>query len=67
MMYQIIMHQKNFALFGIPLIMAIVCKPFAYLLFTTKANKLKNKEEPRIIKIMEWFIPIVTVLLYVLW
>lgn len=53
---------KSFALFGIPLIMAIVQ---AMCMFSTR-NKLKNKEKPRIIKIMEWFIPIVTVLIYVI-
>ncbi|MCI8999519.1 MAG: DUF1648 domain-containing protein [Clostridia bacterium] len=53
---------KNFALFGLPAIMAVV--QAICILFTTKANKLKNKEEPRIIKIMEWFIPIMTVVFY---
>ena len=53
---------KNFALFGIPLIMAIVQ---AICMFST-TNKLKNKEKPRIVKIMEWFIPIVTVLVYII-
>ena len=52
---------KNFALFVIPLIMAIVQ---AICMFSTM-NKLKNKEKPRIAKIMEWFIPIVTVLVYI--
>lgn len=55
---------KNFALFGIPIIMSIV--QAICIIFTTKANKLKNYEKPRIIKIMEWFIPIVTVLVYII-
>ena len=53
---------KNFALFGIPVIMAIVQ---AISMFATM-NKLKNKEKPKIVKIMQWFIPIVTVLLYII-
>ena len=53
---------KNFALFGIPLIMAIVQ---AICMFSS-INKLKHKEKPRIIKIMEWFIPVVTVLVYII-
>ena len=53
--------QKNFALFGIPVIMAIV--QAICIICTTKVNKLKNSEKPRIVKIMEWFIPIITVFL----
>ena len=54
---------KNLALFGIPIIMAIV--QAICLLATT--IKMKNIEEkPRIVKIMEWFIPIVTVLMYII-
>ena len=56
--------QKNFALFGIPVIMAIV--QAICIICTTKVNKLKNSEKPRIVKIMEWFIPVVTVLIYVI-
>lgn len=55
---------KNFALFGLPLIMATV--QAVMLLFTEKVNKLKNEEKPRIVKIMEWFIPIITVFLYII-
>ena len=55
---------KNFALFGIPAIMAIV--QAICIIFTAKVNKLKNNEKPRIVKIMEWFIPIVTVLVYII-
>ena len=53
---------KNFALFVIPLIMAIVQ---AICLIAVNI-KLKNKEKPKILKIMEWFIPVVTVLIYVI-
>jgi len=53
---------KNFALFGIPIIMAIVQ---AISVFSTM-NKLKNKEKPRIAKIMEWFIPVITVSVYII-
>ena len=54
--------QKNFALFGIPVIIVqAIC-----IICTTKVNKLKNSEKPRIVKIMEWFIPIITVLVYII-
>ena len=56
---------KNFALFGIPLIMAIV-QAICLIGVNIKANKLKNDEKPKILKIMEWFIPIVTVLIYII-
>lgn len=55
---------KNFALFGLPIIMAIV--QAICLIFTMKINKLKSNEKPKIIKIMEWFIPIMTVLIYII-
>ncbi len=53
---------KNFALFGIPLIMAIV----QTICMLSTINRLKNKEKPRIAKIMELFIPIITVLIYII-
>ena len=56
---------KNFALFGIPLIMAIV-QAICLIAINTKLNKLKNEEKPKILKIMEWFIPVVSVLFYVI-
>lgn len=55
---------KNFALFGIPVIMAIV--QAICLIFINKVNRLKDIEKPKILKIFEWFIPIVTVLLYII-
>ncbi len=56
---------KNFALFGIPLIMAIV-QAICLISVNMKLNKLKNEEKPKILKIMEWFIPVVTVSIYVI-
>ena len=53
---------KNFALFGIPTIMAVV--QAVCIIFTSKVVELKNYEKPKIVKIMEWFIPIITVLVY---
>ena len=38
---------KNFALFGIPIIMAII--QAICLIFTSKVNKLKNSEKPKIV------------------
>lgn len=55
---------KNFALFGIPLIMAIV--QAICLVVAEKSSRLTNNEKPRIIKIMEWFIPVMTVLVYII-
>ena len=55
---------KNFALFGLPLIMAIV--QAICIIFTSRVNKVKNAEKPKILKIMEWFIPIISVLLYII-
>ena len=56
---------KNFALFGIPVIMAIV-QAICFIIVNIKVNKLKNDEKPKILKIMEWFIPIITVLIYII-
>lgn len=56
---------KNFALFGIPLIMAII-QAICLIATNIKVNKLKNDEKPKILKIMEWFIPILTVIIYVI-
>lgn len=55
---------KNFALFGIPLIMALV--QGICLLVMMKTNKLKHNEIPKIAKVMQWFIPIMTVLIYII-
>jgi len=55
---------KNFALFGIPAIMAVV--QAICVICTSQVNKLKNVEKPKIVKIMEWFIPIITVSIYII-
>lgn len=54
---------KNFVLFGLPIIMAffqIFC-----LMLTNIANKSKE-ELPKVMKIFEWFIPILTIVMYLL-
>ncbi len=56
---------KAFALFGIPVIVAIV-QAICILFTSKKTSKLNDNEKPRIIKIMEWFIPILTVFVYII-
>ena len=53
---------KNFALFGIPLIMAAV--QFICCFFTMRQSK--EEKTPKIFKIMYMFIPIITALVYLL-
>lgn len=53
---------KAFALFGIPLILAAL--QTLCIVFTSK--KIENNKKPIIIKIMEWFIPILTVFIYII-
>ena len=55
---------KNFALFGIPIIMAFV--QAICLIFTSKYTKIENNKKPKVLKIYEWFIPILTVLIYII-
>lgn len=56
---------KNFALFGLPLIMAIV--QFFSLFVTMKRNMKDNQNKlPIIMKIFYLFIPVITVLVYLL-
>ena len=55
---------KDFALFGIPLIMAFVQAICVW--FSMKASQKINEQKTKIIKIFEWFIPIVTVLVYII-
>lgn len=56
---------KNFALFGLPLAAAalqticVICMRCA-----TKANKRQGGKTPKIIKIVEWIIPVVTCAVY---
>lgn len=54
---------KNFVLFGLPLIMALL-QVFCVTV-TNIANKSKD-ELPKVIKIFIWFIPIITVVIYLL-
>lgn len=54
---------KNFALFGIPLIMGVIQ---AICLISVNLKVNTSEEKPKILKIMEWFIPIITVLLYII-
>lgn len=53
---------KNFVLFGLPIIMAAV----QGVMIWAVGNKIKDTDKPKIAKIMEWFIPIITVLLYII-
>lgn len=56
---------KAFALFGIPIIMAIV-QAICIIFTSKKTSKIDNNQKPRIIKIMEWFIPVLTVFIYII-
>lgn len=53
---------KNFALFGLPLIMAIV--QFLCCFFTMR--RVKEEKTPKLFKIMYVFIPIIEILVYLL-
>lgn len=53
---------KNFALFGIPIIMATV--QFFTCFFTMK--EVKEEKTPKLFKIMYVFIPIITIIIYLL-
>lgn len=55
---------KGFALFGIPVIMAII--QAICLIFTNKYAKIEKDEKPKIFKIFEWFIPTLTVLISII-
>lgn len=54
---------KNFVLFGIPLIMAIV--QCICVFASDMASKL-DERKPKIVKVFEWFIPILTLVIYLL-
>lgn len=54
---------KNFALFGIPVILAAIQ---ALCLISVNLKTKELCEKPKILKIMEWFIPILTILIYVI-
>lgn len=55
---------KNFALFGIPLIMAFV--QAVCIWFSMKAEEGMTSKKPKVMKMLEWFIPILTVLVYII-
>lgn len=55
---------KAFAVFGIPIIMAIVQAICVVIML--KSNKFENDKEPKLLKIFKWFIPVITVLIYIL-
>lgn len=54
---------KNFALFGIPIIMVLL-QTFCCIISDINENKKGNP--PKIIKIVKWIIPIITAVVYVL-
>lgn len=54
---------KNFVLFGLPLIMAFF-QCFC-VIFTNIYNK-SNEKLPKVIKVFYWFIPLLTVVIYLL-
>ena len=54
---------KNFAIFGIPIIMTILQ---AFCCIVSDIGEIKKGNTPKFVKIMKWFIPMVTVLLYAL-
>lgn len=54
---------KNFTLFGLPIIMVLL-QVFCCIISDINENKKGNP--PKIIKIVKWIIPIVTVIVYVL-
>ena len=53
---------KNFALFGLPIIMALV----QAICMLIMQSRFKDEEEPKVIKILEWVIPILGGLIYIL-
>ena len=55
---------KAFAVFGIPIIMAIVQAICVVIML--KSNKFENDKEPKLLKIFKWLIPVITVLIYIL-
>lgn len=54
---------KNFVLFGLPLIMAFFQ---AFCIIVTNISNKSKDELPKVMKIFEWFIPILTVVIYLL-
>lgn len=56
---------KSFALFGMPIIMATI-QAICMIVTSIKIKKIDNNYKPTIIKIMEWFIPILTIFIYII-
>ena len=54
---------KNFALFAIPIIMAALQ---AFCCIISDINENKKGNPPKFVKIMKWFIPIITAIIYIL-
>lgn len=54
---------KNFALFGIPVIMALLQ---AFCCIISDINENKKGNPPKIIKIMKWIVPFLTIVVYTL-
>lgn len=54
---------KNFALFGLPIIMVLLQ---AFCCIISDINENKKGNLPKIIKIMKWFIPFLTIIIYTL-
>ena len=52
---------KNFTLFGLPIIMVALQ---IFCCIVSDVAKSKTGNSPKIIKIMKWFVPIVTILIY---
>lgn len=59
---------KNFALFALPMLMAALnvfcCLAMRYRL--KKDNLLNNEKLPKLMKILEWIFPIITIIVYLL-
>lgn len=54
---------KNFVLFGLPIIMVLLQ---AFCCIISDINENKKGNPPKIIKIMKWFIPFLTIIIYTL-
>lgn len=54
---------KNFVLFGLPLIMAFFQ---CFCLIVTDICNKSNEKLPKVIKVFHWFIPILTIVVYLL-
>ena len=55
--------QKNFVLFGLPVLMAIFQLIMCIIIWFSKQ---KMTETPKVAKVFKWFVPILTIMLYCL-